>query len=117
MVRSNLPVYIQPSKAVSEALGPEIGRVALLAIRSILKNRRGVEVAYQQIAYRQHHLALSSRITMRGDLVIDIDVGDPGHAHRLILEDEFRSAETKAREEDRKVREAERKLRRGSRRW
>jgi hypothetical protein len=117
MVRSNLPVYIEPSRTVSELLGSHIGYVALLAIRSILKNRRGIEVAYQQILYRGHHLALSSRITARGDLVIEIDVGDPSLAQRLILEDELRSAERRTREEDRKVREARHKLRHGPRRW
>ncbi len=117
MVRSNLPVYIQPSRKVSERLGSNIGNVALLAIRAILKNQRGIEVAYQQILYRGHHLALSSRITAGGDLAITIDVGDPSLAQRLILEDELCSAERRAREADRKVREAGLQLRRGSRRW
>ena len=117
MVRSNLPVYIEPSRAVSQRLGSQIANVALLAIRAILKNQRGIEVAYQQILYRGHHLALSSRITAGGDLAITIDVGDPGLAQHLILEDELRSAERRARDEDKKVREAERKLKRGARRW
>ncbi len=117
MVRSNLPVYIEPSRKVSERLGSQISDVALLAIRAILKNRRGIEVAYQQILYRGHHLSLSSRITAAGDLAIAIDLGDPSLAERLILEDELRSAERRAREENRKVREAERKLRSRTRRW
>jgi hypothetical protein len=117
MVRSNLPVYIQPSRAVSTALGPDIGKVALLAIRSILKHRRGVEVAYQQIEFRQHRFALSSRITAHGDLVIDIDLGDPRHADRLILEDELRAAERRHRDQNQSIREAERRLRNRGPRW
>jgi hypothetical protein len=117
MVRSNLPVYIQPSKAVGDALGPDIAKVALLAIRSILKNRRGIEVACQQIEYQQHWFALSSRITVRGDLVINIEIGDPRLADRLILEDELRSAERQHRDRDRDVRDAELRLRNGRRRW
>ncbi|MET1046430.1 MAG: hypothetical protein ABWX70_06960 [Hyphomicrobium sp.] len=117
MVRSNLPVYIDASRRVGDRLGAHIGDVALLAIRAILKNRRSVEVAHQQIVYRGHHLALSSSITARGDLIVAIDIGDPALAHHLILEDEFRSAERNAREADKKVRDAERKLRRGARRW
>jgi hypothetical protein len=117
MVRSNLPVYIEPSRTVRERLGSEIANVALLAIRAIMRNQRGIEVAYQQILYRGHHLALSSRITAGGDLAITIDVGDPSLAQRLILEDELHGAERRARDEDKKVREAERRLRRGTRRW
>jgi hypothetical protein len=115
MVRSNLPVYIEPSRKVSERLGSQVGDMALLAIRAILKNRRGIEVAYQQILYRGHHLALSSRITAGGDLAIAIDLGDPSLAKRLILEDELQGAERRAREENWKVREARRKLRSRSR--
>ncbi len=115
MVRSNLPVYVEPSRKVSERLGSQIGNVALLAIRAILKNRRGIEVAYQQILYRGHYLALSSRITAGGDLAIAIDLGDPNFAERLILEDELRGAERRAREENKKVREARHKLRQRAR--
>lgn len=117
MVRSNLPVYIQPSRSVLELLGPNIGHVALLAVRSILKNRRSLEVAFQQIEYRQHHLALSSRITSRGDLVVEIDIGDPSLSHHLIVEDEYRLAERQARLENAKVREARRRLKHRGRHW
>jgi hypothetical protein len=117
MVRSNLPIYIDPSRRVSERLGSHVAAMAVLAIRAILKNRRGLEVAYQQILYRGHHLALSSRITAQGDLVIAVDIGDPNLADRLILEAELRDAETRAREEDKKVREARRRLQRKGGRW
>lgn len=116
MVRSNIPVYIEPSRRVSERLGFHISLVAILAIRAILKNRRSLEVAHQQIVYRGHHLALSSRITAAGDLAVAIDVGDPRLAERIVLEDELRGAERKAREADRLVRETEWRLRRRTRR-
>lgn len=117
MVRSNLPIYIDPSRRVSERLGNQVAAMAVLAIRAILKNRRGLEVAYQQIVYHGHHLALSSRITTQGDLVIAVDIGDPNLADRLILETELRDAESRAREEDRKVHEAKRRLQRKGSRW
>jgi hypothetical protein len=117
MVRSNFPVFIEPSRKVSERLGNQLAPPALRAIRAILSNRRGIEVAHQPIVYRGHHLALSSRVTAAGDLVVAIDLGDPALASRLILEDELRGAEHRARKEDRKIRDARRKLQRGTRRW
>jgi hypothetical protein len=117
MVRTNLPVYVEPSRLVRESLGNHIAAVALLAVRAILKNQRSLEVAYQQIVFRGHHLALSSRITSSGDLVIALDVGDPQRAGRLVLENELREAERKSREEDKKLREARRQLHRTPRRW
>jgi hypothetical protein len=116
MVRTNIPVFIQPSKKVSDRLGGNIAAVALLAVRAIMKNQRALEVAYQQIDYRGHLLALSSHITSSGDLVIAMDIGDPLLAGRLILEDELVSAENKLSEENKKLADARRKLRR-SRRW
>jgi hypothetical protein len=112
MVRSKLPFSFHPSAAARETLGADLERVALMAVKAVLKNHKSVEVAHQQIRYGGHALAFSSRVTALGDLVVDIDVGDPRLAHHLILEDELRSADRKAREGDSKVREAERRLRR-----
>lgn len=116
MVRSNLPVYVHASSAVRAALGAQLDKVALAAIRAILKNRGSVEVAFQQIEYRQNYLALSSRVTAGGDLVVEIDTGDPLLGQRLILEDEFQRAERQARDEDRKLKEARRRLKTDRRR-
>ena len=77
MTRSALPFYFQSSHAVRELLGQDLHRVAVLAIKTVLKNQKSVEVAYQQIRFGAHHLALSSRVTPRGDLVVELDVGDP----------------------------------------
>jgi hypothetical protein len=117
MVRSNIPVYIDASREVRERLGKGLEEAARLAIRAILKNSRGLEVAYQQITYRGHHLALSSRVTSAGDLAVAIALGDPALASRLILEDELQSAERRAREITRNELEANRKLRVKARRW
>lgn len=116
MVRSTFPVYIEPSQNVSVRLGNQIPQMALFAVREILKNSRGLEVACQQILYRGHCYALSSRITANGDLVLTIDVGDPRLQDRLILETELRRAEREAREKDRKINEERRRLRRSPRR-
>ena len=117
MVRSNIPVYVHASPAVHEAVGNALGQIAVLAIRTILKNARSLEVAHQQIRYRQHHLALSSRITKMGDLVINMDVGDPGLAHHVIYEADLRGAERSARADDLKVQTAMGRLRYDRRRY
>ncbi len=93
MKRALFPFTVVPSNAVRSALGRDLDEAVVLALRAILRETRSLEVAHQQISYRGHCLAFSSRITGRGDLVLDIDMGDPRLADRLILETELRSAQ------------------------
>jgi hypothetical protein len=95
--RAFLPFHVLPSHAVTEKLGRRAERAAVLALRAILQNHRQVEVAHQQIQFCGHHLAFSSRITARGDLVIELDVGDPRLDGRIILEDDLRQAGRRVR--------------------
>jgi hypothetical protein len=81
------------SPAVQKLLGPELPKVAVLAVQAILRQRRGVEVAHQQIRYRKHHFAFSSRIGRHGDLILDIDVGDPALENRIVIEADLARAE------------------------
>lgn len=92
MKRAYLPVLFIPSHAVAALLGADMEKVAILAVRAILQHRRGIEVAHQQIRYRKHHLAFSSRIGRYGDLVLELDIGDPRLSSRLILEDDLQRA-------------------------
>ncbi len=115
MARSLLPFHYHATAAAQQLLGGALPRVAMLAIRTVIKNRKSVEVAHQQLSYRGHAIALASRVTASGDLVVEIDIGDPRLAHHVVLEDDFRAASRDARDRDTKQREAERKLR--QRRW
>ena len=115
MARSTLPFYFHATAAAFDLLGNNLERAAVLAVKAVLKNQRSAEVAFQQVRYGAHHLAISSRVSGRGDLVVEIDVGDPRLGHHIVLEDDYRSADRKAREADKSVREAERRLR--HRRW
>jgi hypothetical protein len=92
MTRSFLPFIFVPSNAAARLLGRDSGEVAVLALRAILRNHKGLEVAHQQIRYRGHHLAFSSRITAGGELVVELDIGDARLEDRIVLEDELRSA-------------------------
>jgi len=97
MNRASLPFYFQPSPAVVALVGRDLDRVAVMAIRAILRNRKSLEVAHQQIAFRVHHLAFSSRIGASGDLIVEMDVGDPALAGRLVLEEDLRHATRRIR--------------------
>jgi hypothetical protein len=77
MQRSFLPFLFLPSPAASRLLGRKSSDIALLALRAILAHNRSLEVAHQQIRFAGHDFAFSSRITASGDLVVDLDVGDP----------------------------------------
>jgi hypothetical protein len=78
-------------------LGPDVRKVAVLAAKSILRNKKGLEVAHQQIRFGQHDLAFCSRIGNHGDLILELDIGDPRLGNRLILEEELQRARKSAR--------------------
>jgi hypothetical protein len=92
MSRAYLPYFLIPSPAVRKLLGPDLAKVGGLALKAILRHRRSLEVAHQQIRYRKHHLAFSSRITDGGELVLELDIGDERLSQRLILEEDLRRA-------------------------
>jgi hypothetical protein len=89
MQRRRFPILVYPSAAVRRSVGPDLDVVAGLALRAVLKNRRSLEIAHQQISYRSHCLAFSSRIGTDGDLILELDVGDPRLADRIILEEDL----------------------------
>lgn len=102
MHRASLPILMTASPAVRKLLGTELPKVAVLAMQAILRHRRGIEVAHQQIRYRKHHVAFSSRIGRHGDLILDMDVGDPALESRIVIEADLARAErlSNARRED-----------------
>ena len=97
MNRAFLPFRFLPSRALVELLGNELHAIAVLAVKAVIRHRKSLEVAHQQIVYREHHIALSTRITTTGELVVDLDIGDPNLSDRIILEDELRRALQSAR--------------------
>jgi hypothetical protein len=92
MQRSFLPFLFQPSPAASRLLGRRAPNAALLALKAILAHNRSLEVAHQQIRYAGRDFAFSSRVTAGGELVVDLDIGDPNLDGRIVLEEEFRAA-------------------------
>src|SRR3569833_3449766 len=94
MERANLPFLLIASPAARVSLGRDLHKVAVMALQAILRNGRGVEVALQQIDYRKRPIAFSSRIGQMGDLILELDVGDPSLAGRLFLEQDFQKTQT-----------------------
>src|SRR5215472_15581948 len=92
------PFGFYVSKAASEALGAQANRVAVLALRAILSHRKSMEVAHQQIRYCGRDFVFCSHITGKGQLIIELDLGDARLSDLLILEDDLRNAECKARD-------------------
>ncbi|MDX2309442.1 MAG: hypothetical protein NW216_14475 [Hyphomicrobium sp.] len=111
MARALLPFYFHLTASARHALGSKADAAAIACLRAILRNGSTIAVAFQQITYAGRHYALSSRITRAGDLVVEIDVGDPSLAGRLITADELAKAERHDRQARAAEREAERRLR------
>jgi hypothetical protein len=92
MQRSFLPFLFLPTPAASRLLGRRGPDVALLALKAMLARHGSLEVAHQQVRFAGQDYAFSSHITAGGDLVIDLDVGEPGLENRIVLETELRTA-------------------------
>jgi hypothetical protein len=92
MDRAFLPILVVPTHAARRALGADVRRAAVLAAKAIIRGRRGFEIAHQQIRFRDHDLAFCSRIGTQGDLILELDVGDPKLGDRIVLEEELRRA-------------------------
>jgi hypothetical protein len=86
-------LVFRPSVAARKAAGPDLGKVARLALEAVLKNGRSLEIAHQQITYGNSHFALSSRIGSGGQLILELDIGNPALADRIILEQDLKGAE------------------------
>jgi hypothetical protein len=97
MDRAFLPILVIATHAARRALGPDLRKVAVLAAKAIIRGRKSLEVAHQQIRFAEHDLAFSSRIGARGDLILELDVGDPRLGNRIILEEELQQASKFAR--------------------
>lgn len=94
-MQQRFPAHLvfRPSVAARKAAGSDLAKVARLALAAILRNGQTLEIAHQQIVLGKTHFALSSRLGNRGQLILELDIGDPQLAGRVILEDDLRQAE------------------------
>jgi hypothetical protein len=96
MDRAFLPILVIPTHAARRALGANVRTAAVLAAKAIIRGRRGLEVAHQQIRFEGRDLAFCSRIGTQGDLILELDVGDPRLGDRIVLEEELHRASRRA---------------------
>jgi hypothetical protein len=99
MDRASLPFLLIASPAARTLAGRDLAKIAVLALQAMIRHRRSIEVAHQQISYRRNFFAFSSRVGRHGDLILELDVGDPRLAGRLVLEADLRRAELQAARE------------------
>ena len=104
MDRVSLPFLLISTPAARAAAGRDLHTVAVLAFRAILEKRAGIEVAHLQVRYRKHCFAVSSRIGRHGDMVLEIDVGNPALQDRVIFDADLRRAELQQRARERDTR-------------
>ena len=104
MDRASLPFLLVATPAARAALGRDLNKVAVLAAQALLRHRKTLEVAHQQLRYQRHAIAFSSRVGRHGDLILELDVGDPALENRVVLEADLRRAELNAREREREPR-------------
>ena len=97
MDRAFLPILVIPTHAARRALGSDVRKVAVLAAKAIICGRRSLEVAHQQIRFGEYDLAFCSRIGAQGDLILELDLGDPRLSDRIVLEEELRRAKKSVR--------------------
>ena len=90
MARALFPFYCFTTPAAHKLIGADTAGVAVLALKAVVRNGRGLEIAHQQIRWDGHDLAFSTRIGKLGDLVLEIDVGDPSLRDRVVLEADLR---------------------------
>jgi hypothetical protein len=97
MFQVQAPVVIVPSAEARAALGVQVRPAALAAWREIARRGEGIEMAHFQIVHTGVTLAVCSRIRPDGFIEIELGMGDPRQAARVIPAAQLRRAEAQAR--------------------
>ena len=97
MNQSHFPFRFSASQELVELFGAQLRTLAPVAMLAVLKNKKGLEVAHQQVSFRDHTIALSTRISPSGVPVLNMELGVPGLTDRVILEEELREAHQRNR--------------------
>lgn len=87
------PVTIHPTAEARQALGPNLVPAGKAAWREIARRGQGLEFAHLQISYAGVTLAVCSRLRGDGAIVIEVGIGDPRQAARVVPAAELRRAE------------------------
>lgn len=90
------PVTIHPTAEARQALGLNLVSAGKAAWREIARRRQGLEYAHLQISYAGVTLAICSRLRADGVIIIEVGIGDPRQAARVVPAAELRRAEAQA---------------------
>ena len=93
MFQVKAPVVVVPSSEASAALGVQLRAAALAAWCEIARRGQGIEFAHLQIVHAGVTLAVSSRVRADGFVEIEIGLGDPRQAARVITAAQLRTAQ------------------------
>ena len=97
MFRVHAPVIVIFSTEARAALGTQQHAAGLAAWRALAGLGQGLEMAHFQIAAVGVTLAVSSRLRKDGFIVVELGLGDPRQAARVIPAAQLRQAEARAR--------------------
>jgi hypothetical protein len=97
MFQVQAPVVIVPSTEALAALGIQLRPAALAAWKEIARRGKGIEMAHFQIVHAGVTLAVCSRLRHDGFIEIELGIGDPRQAARVIPEAELLRAEAQVR--------------------
>ena len=97
MFQVQATVIIVPTAEARAALGVQLRPAALAAWREIARRGQGVEMAHFQFVHTDVTLAACSRIRSDGFIEIELGLGDPKQAARVIPAAELRRAEMRLR--------------------
>lgn len=93
MFQVQAPVVIVPSTEARAALGVQLKPAALAAWREIARLGRGIELAHFQIVHAGVTLAVCSNLRHDGFIEIELGIGDPKLAARVVPAAVMRGAE------------------------
>jgi hypothetical protein len=97
MFQVQAPVIIVPTTEARVALGVQLRPAALAAWREIARRGQGIEMAHFQVVHMGVTLAVCSRLRQDGVIEIELGLGDPKQAARVIPAEQLRRAEANAR--------------------
>ena len=100
MFRVQAPVVVIFSTEARAALGAQQRPAGLAAWRALAGLGQGLEMGHFQIVFAGVTLAVSSRLRSDGFILIELGLGDPHQAARVIPAAQLRHAEARARARD-----------------
>ena len=91
------PVSIHPTAEARRALGDRLKPAGRAAWCEIARRGQGLEFAHLQLSFEGVTLALCSRLRPDGVIALEIGLGDPRQAARVVTATQYRRAESHAR--------------------